>query len=112
MLNRLNKYQIMWVFVHFDLPTETKKDRKAYAKFRKYLLDDGFNMMQFSIYVRHCSSRENAAVHKKRVKSQLPPKGHVIVFDITDAQFGKMEIFHNIKKATMNQNMPKQLELF
>ncbi len=112
MITRLNKYQIMWVIVHFDLPTETKKERKAYAKFRKFLLEDGFNMMQFSIYVRHCSSRENAAVHKRRVKLQLPTKGHVIIFDITDAQFGKMETFHGIKKETVSKNLPKQLELF
>ncbi len=102
----------MWVFVHFDLPTHTKKDRKSYAKFRKMLLDDGFNMIQYSIYVRHCSSRENAAVHKKRVKRQLPPQGHVITFDITDAQFGKMDIFHGTKKAPPKDNLPRQLELF
>jgi len=49
MLDRLNKYKIMWVFVHFDLPTETKKDRKNYTEFRKFLIKDGFMMMQFSI---------------------------------------------------------------
>jgi len=68
----------MWVFVHFDLPTETKADRKNYTDFRKNIMRDGFAMLQFSIYVRHCSSRENAEVHKKRVKKWLPPKGDVI----------------------------------
>ncbi len=111
MINRYNKYQIMWVFVHFDLPTETKRDRKNYSTFRKFLLEDGFKMIQFSIYARHCSSRENSAVHKIRVKKALPPKGHVIVFDITDAQFGKMEIFYSQKPAPP-KDMPVQLELF
>jgi len=111
MLNRLNKYQIMWVFVHFDLPTETKKDRKNYTKFRKYLLEDGFNMIQYSMYARHCSSRENADVHKKRVKSHLPPLGQVIIFEITDVQFGRLEFFYG-KKPKENPNQPKQLELF
>ncbi len=101
----------MWVFVHFDLPTETKKDRKNYAKFRKYLLGDGFNMIQYSMYARHCSSRENADVHKKRVKTHLPPMGQVIVFEITDAQFGRLEFFYG-QKPKEQINLPKQLELF
>ncbi|MGB4960726.1 MAG: CRISPR-associated endonuclease Cas2 [Saprospiraceae bacterium] len=101
----------MWVFVHFDLPTETKKDRKAYGKFRKFLLIDGFNMIQYSMYARHCSSRENADVHKKRVKAALPEHGQIIVFEITDVQFGRMDFF-NGKKPKEQKNQPKQLELF
>lgn len=101
----------MWVFVHFDLPTETKKDRKVYGKFRKFLIEDGFTMMQYSMYARHCSSRENAEVHKKRVKLQLPPLGKVIVFEITDAQFGRMEFFYG-QKPKPPSNLPRQLELF
>ena len=77
----------MWVFVFFDLPTETKQDRRNYALFRKALQKDGFAMMQYSIYVRHCSSRENADVHAKRVKSFLAPKGEIIVFTLTDKQY-------------------------
>ena len=53
----------MWVLVFFDLPTETKKERKASSDFRKYLIQDGFVMFQFSIYMRHCPSMENANVH-------------------------------------------------
>lgn len=101
----------MWVFVHFDLPTETKKDRKNYTKFRKFLLEDGFSMIQYSMYARHCSSRENADVHKKRVKGRLPPHGQIIVFEITDAQFGRLEFFQGQKPKEQN-NLPKQLELF
>ena len=58
----------MWVLVFFDLPTETKKEKKAYAEFRKNLVNDGFTMFQFSIYLRHCASKENADVHIRRVK--------------------------------------------
>jgi len=82
-LERLNQYRIMWVLVFFDLPTETKKDRKNASDFRKRIIDDGFTMFQFSIYMRHCASRENAEVHIKRVKSLLPPKGHVGILSIT-----------------------------
>ena len=69
----LNAYRIMWLFVFFDLPTETKKDRKNAAKFRINLLKDGFTMMQFSVYDRHCASSESADVHEKRINNLLPP---------------------------------------
>lgn len=101
----------MWIFVHFDLPTETKADKKNYTRFRKFLINDGFNMIQFSIYARHCSSRENSEVHKNRVKKHLPPHGNIVMFEITDAQFGRMEFFHGIKpKAAPAAYI--QLEMF
>jgi len=108
---RLNAYRIMWVLVFFDLPTETKKDRKIYADFRKKLLADGFSMFQFSIYLRHCASMENAGVHIKRVKKSLPEKGHVGIMTITDKQFGMMEIYYG-KTISPPANIPQQLELF
>ena len=101
----------MWVFVFFDLPTETKKDRKNYTKFRKGLEKDGFTMFQFSIYVRHCSSRENAQVHIKRTKMNLPPQGHVCILQLTDKQFGMIELFIG-RKETEKPETPQQLELF
>jgi CRISPR-associated protein Cas2 len=101
----------MWVLVLFDLPTETKKERKQYAEFRKKLVKDGFTMFQFSIYLRHCPSRENADVHIKRVKASLPPAGQVGIICITDKQFGQMEIFSG-KKKVEERDTPQQLELF
>lgn len=109
--SRFNAYRNMWVMVLFDLPTETKKDRRAATRFRKTLLDDGFIMFQFSIYIRFCQSQENAEVHTKRVKFHLPEKGKVGIFAITDKQFGRMEIFHGVEKAT-ERAVPQQLELF
>jgi CRISPR-associated protein Cas2 len=111
LLTRLNQYRILWVFVFYDLPTETKKDRKNFTRFRKKLQDDGFTMLQYSIYTRHCNSRENADVHIKRVKSFLPPKGEVILFTLTDKQFGMMEFFRSAETADKPAT-PQQLELF
>ena len=76
---RFNAYRIMWVLVLYDLPTETKANMKAANLFRKRLLDDGFALFQFSMYMRHCPSRENAEVHIKRVKSILPKAGKVAI---------------------------------
>lgn len=109
--SRYNAYRIIWVLVFFDLPTETKKERKAASKFRQRLLDDGFNMFQFSIYLRHCPSKENAEVHIKRVKRALPESGKVGILCITDKQFGQMELFY-AQKNTNLPLMPQQLELF
>lgn len=110
-MDRFNEYRIMWVMVFFDLPTETKKERKIYADFRKKLTNDGFIMFQFSIYIRHCASRENADVHIKRVKKNLPNKGHVGILSITDKQFGAMELFYGKKEASV-EIPSQQLELF
>lgn len=109
---RFNEYRIMWILVLFDLPTETAKDKKAYLHFRKELIRDGFSMFQFSIYVRHCSSRENKNVHIKRIKNILPEKGHVGILTITDKQFGMMEIFYGKKKEQSGFLEAHQLELF
>ncbi len=109
---RLNEYRIMWVLVLFDLPTETKRDKMNYIKFRKGIMQDGFDMFQFSIYVRHCMSRENSDVHIKRVRSILPPKGKVGILRITDKQFGQMEIYYGKVKEEINAPVSQQLELF
>ncbi len=101
----------MWVLVFFDLPTETKRDRKVYADFRKKLKKDGFTMFQYSIYSRHCASMENAEVHIKRVQKSLPEKGHVCIMTITDKQFGMIKIYYGQKQADPI-DVPKQLEMF
>ena len=107
----LNGYRIMWLFVFFDLPTETKKDRRNASQFRGNLLKDGFSMMQYSVYVRHCASSESADVHEKRINRLVPPLGKVSVLRITDKQFGM--IINYLGKAKQESvDAPTQLELF
>ena len=108
---KLNEYRVLWILVLFDLPTETKKERKIAAAFRKNIMKDGFSMFQFSIYLRHCSSRENTEVHIKRVKNLLPEKGHVGILTITDKQFGMMELFYG-RKEKEKPGISQQLEMF
>ena len=102
----------MWLFVLYDLPTNKAEQRRQAARFRIQLLKDGFYMFQFSAYARHCSSVEDAEVHKKRVRSILPPEGSVGMLLITDKQFGEMEVFY----AGCEEQKPtppiRQLELF
>ena len=108
---RFSEYRIMWVLVFFDLPTDTRKHRKAYATFRKALMQDGFTMIQFSIYARHCASAQNAVVHVQRVKNMLPPEGNICIMTITDKQFGNMELFYG-NSVKQKQLSGVQLEIF
>ena len=107
----LNAYRVMWLFVFFDLPTNTKKQRRDANLFRKGLLKDGFSMMQYSVYVRHCASSESGDVHEKRVKIALPKLGQVTILRITDKQYGNMLNFWGIDDNPLPDS-PKQLEIF
>lgn len=110
-MDRFSEYRIMWVMVLYDLPTDTKAERKAAAQFRKRIMGDGFTMFQFSAYVRHCASKENADVHIKRVKSILPANGEIGILCLTDKQFGEIELFSG-KKPQAVATPGQQLELF
>jgi len=110
-IDRLNSYRSMWLFVYFDLPTETRKERKVAADFRKMLIKDGFTMFQFSIYLRFCPSMENTEVHARRIRKNLPEHGKICLMKFTDRQFGMMEVFFG-QKAQRNEKPPQQLEIF
>jgi len=111
MLERLSAYRVMWIFVMFDLPVEDKKERKAAAQFRKGLLKDGFTMMQYSIYIRHCGSKESANMHYNRIKSITPARGQVSILSVTDKQYGDIINIWGRKEKPMKP-APKQLEVF
>lgn len=104
-------WQTMWVLALFDLPVHKPEYRKQYARFRRELLDDGFTMMQYSVYQRHCASWENAQVHIQRMGDEVPPQGEVRFLVITDHQFGKILTFRG-KKRQPEPPMPTQLEFF
>ena len=84
----------MWIFVFFDLPTYTKKDRFIYSQFRKYLLKQGFEMKQFSVYIRHAASREHADTITASLEKNLPKNGEVSILQVTDKQFGMIKNYY------------------
>ena len=101
----------MWVIAMFDLPVDTPTARRAYTRFRKELINDGFAMMQYSVYIRHCASIENAKIHAHRMGRRVPSAGEVRFLTITDRQFGRMETYvGRLRKAPPNPSA--QLELF
>ena len=86
----MNKF--MRLLVYFDIPVKTTSDRKAAAKFRKFLLDDGYNMIQFSVYSRVCCGIDAVYKHKSRLKSNIPEHGYIIAFFMTEKEYEKREI--------------------
>jgi len=107
----LSGYRSMWLFAMFDLPVTNKVLRKRYARFRKDLLGEGFTMLQYSVYARHCPSEESAATIRARVRSRLPDEGQVRVMGVTDRQFGKMEVYFG-KSRRRTEPPPVQFMLF
>ena len=79
--------------VFFDLPVTTKAERKAASRFRHFLLNDGYYMMQFSCYCRICGSYEIADKHEGRLRANLPDQGSVRALIVTEKQFSKMKVY-------------------
>lgn len=109
---RLNAYQIMWLFVMFDMPTETALQKKRYSRFRKNLKKSGFSMLQYSVYVRHCASGEAAETYIQRVKRMIEPEGKVSILSVTDKQFGNMINFWGRRDTELHHKEQPQLSIF
>lgn len=99
--------------VAFDLPVKEKVERKAATAFRKFLLDDGYQMMQFSVYVRPCVTASRQATHLRRVKAHMPPEGSVRAIYITRAQWQRSYIIHGSPaKQVPPEDLPEQTLLW
>lgn len=105
-------YNFMRVVALFDLPTGTKKERSLASKFRKYLLDDGFDMLQYSVYTRLCPNRDVAEKHLQRVKKNAPDSGSVRVLYLTEHQFNNMHIVVGEKTTQETKVTTDQLAFF
>lgn len=107
----LSGYRIVWMIVLFDLPVGTKKERKAATKFRKYLLDLGFEMSQFSVYMRFCAGKEQAETYTRHLEKNVPETGKVHIVYITDKQYENIACFDGRKRERERKN-PEQYVLF
>ncbi len=108
---RISEYRIMWLFVLFDLPVNKPEDRKRYARFKKFLEKEGFNMMQYSVYIRHCSSYESLEAKIRRVERNLPGRGKISLLNMTDKQFSMIKHYWN-KEPIEPEDAPSQMEFF
>jgi CRISPR-associated protein Cas2 len=107
----LSAYRIMWIMALFDLPVVTSAERKRAGKFRLFLLDQGFEMVQLSVYARFAFSREKAEVITKKIGKAVPPHGKVDILFFTDKQYSQIVSFRGESESILPRN-PEQLALF
>lgn len=100
----------MWLFVFFDLPVGSKAERRAANRFRHFLKDDGFLMLQFSVYARVCRGEDGTDTHVARVTRNLPASGSVRTLTVTERQYARMRLL--LGERTENEKAaPQQLLL-
>lgn len=85
-----SSYKNMRLMVLFDMPVQTKDELREYRKFRDYIMDDGFMMLQYSVYVRYCPNDSDATKHIDRVLKKQPKYGNVRILKVTENQFSAM----------------------
>lgn len=107
----LSGYRLMWIFVMFDLPVGTKQQAREATRFREFLLDEGFEMSQFSVYARFCSGKESFDAHLGRIERNLPEKGDVHILTFTDRQYENIVRFSSQRRQRVRKN-PDQLAMF
>ena len=99
--------RFVWLMVFFDLPVGTKAERWHATRFRNFLKDDGYMMLQFSVYARVCRGEEATGKHVTRVTGHLPPQGSIRVLQVTDRQYARMRLLlgeaRPTEKAGSNQ---------
>lgn len=107
----LSGYQLMWMFVLFDLPVVEKEERKTATAFRNFLLDEGFSMTQYSVYNRLLSGKEAVEKYSRKIFEKLPEEGKVDIICITDKQYENI-LSYNARKGNTQKKQGQQLLLF
>ena len=101
----------MWILVMFDLPTDTKLQRKAAGNFRNFLLDEGFERSQFSVYARFVNGKEAFVARVNRIERYLPSSGDIQILNFTDRQYRDIIQYSDQGRRESRKN-PQQLVMF
>lgn len=104
--------RFMRILVFFDLPVMTKQQRREATRFRKFLLKDGYHMVQYSVYARICNGRDSVETHKRRVKAHIPEDGSVRMMVVTEKQYNDIEILIGEQKICDSPKNAEQLMEF
>ena len=91
-MGSINMNKFMRILVFFDLPVKSKNERRAATRFRNFLLNDGYHMIQYSVYARGCNGMDAVAKHRARIKLNLPENGSIRLLVITEKQFEAIDI--------------------
>ena len=101
----------MRLLVMFDLPTGNKAERKTYAEFRKFLIEDGYTMLQYSVYTRILLTRDGADAHVKRLRAHIPAAGAVTVLELTETQYSARMTLVDTRPGKQQADLGAQLTL-
>lgn len=82
----------MRLIVFFDLPMKSKKEVRKYSVFRKWLIENGYIMMQYSIYCKIFNNRDACVKHIDILKRYVPKEGQIRIMMITEKQYARIEI--------------------
>ena len=107
------KLKMGWLIVAFDLPVGTQKQRKQATGFRNFLIDDGYQMIQFSVYARACVSFARQETHIDRLRKNLPPEGNVRAIFVTRAQWERSYVIQGSPASEAEaEELPEQIQLW
>lgn len=102
----------MRLLVFFDLPVTSKKARRAYTLFRKFLLKDGYDMLQWSVYARLVNGMDDCEKHLKRLENNIPKEGHVRCLQVTEKQYVNMKLLIGVRSFQEKKVNQSQMVLF
>lgn len=102
----------MRLMVFFDLPVVLKEERKIYTRFRRFLIKDGYDMIQFSVYARICNGQDSVNMHVSRLMACMPEKGSVRYMQVTEKQFVNIKVLVGIKRKKEDPKYSGQLSFF
>lgn len=102
----------MRLLVFFDLPMVTKAEKRAYVQFRKFLLNDGYDMIQWSVYGRILNGADAEKKHLARLAENLPPEGSVRAMTVTEKQYAGMRLLVGMPRFQEKRVGGTQLLLF
>ena len=104
--------RFMRILVFFDLPVKTAAERREATRFRKFLLNDGYHMLQYSVYARVCNGMDAVEKHRIRVRANLPDNGSIRMLTITEKQYESIEILLGNLTEADDSFQTEQLSFF
>lgn len=104
-------YKFMRLLLFFDLPTETSKNRLDYTRFHKFLIKNGFIMMQKSVYSKLVINNVTSTAVKTKISKNLPPAGIIELLEVTENQFSRIEYLIGEKQSVIEESMERLIEV-
>ena len=102
----------MRLIVFFDLPMVTKAEKRAYVQFRRFLLNDGYDMIQWSVYGRILNGKDAQTKHLARLSDNLPPHGSIRCMTVTEKQYAGIQLLIGMPLFQEKKVAASQMLLF